>query len=188
MSGETVGTGTNLVLVGFKASGKSTTGRALAALTGMTFVDTDRLLESVFAESGEAPLSCREIYARRGPDFLRELESEVLRRAAALQRSVVATGGGIVLCPENRPLLRRAGVCIFLDVSLPVLEERLKNVKSPLFAEKSVAEVHKERLPLYMETAHIRLTPAPGDTPEGVAVLVRQAAFMVAMQGGVHGQ
>lgn len=177
----------NVVLIGFKACGKSTVGEALARLGGRRFVDTDQLLEARFlATEGEA-LSCRDILTRHGAQTLRRLESEVLASLGELRDSVIATGGGAVLAPANRALLRAAGTCVFLDTPRAELEQRLRDVDTPLFATQSLADVHTQRLPLYLETAHIRLEPEAGEAPAQIAARIAHC-ILAATQENVHGQ
>ena len=166
----------NILLIGFKASGKSSTGAALARLSGKNFVDTDALVEKLYQERFGAGRSCREIAAGHGQGLLRELETEALRKVAEFTDTVVATGGGIVLRDENLPLLRQSGLCVFLDTPLPKLEKRLASqADSPLFKERSVREVYEERYPRYLKAAGLRYVPADGDGPEAVAEAVLRA-------------
>ncbi|MDR2161011.1 MAG: hypothetical protein LBO77_02570 [Desulfovibrio sp.] len=147
----------NIVLIGFKACGKSTIGLRLARLAGMDFVDTDALAEDNFFQARGERLSSREIYSRFGESFWRDLETDAVRGLSLARGAVIATGGGIILRAENPPLLRAAGLCVFLDVPLPVLEKRLENqALSPLFRARGVAAVYRERLPLYLAAAHLR--------------------------------
>ena len=173
----------NLVLIGFKSCGKSTVGRALAALRGQAFIDTDSLLEDRYAALHGEALSCREILARHGEAALRRLESDVLASLAGMKDSVIATGGGAVLDPANRALLRAAGLCLFLDTSPAELERRLRFVNSPLFATRSLTDIHAERLPLYCETAHLRLELRPGEAPARIA---EQIEALIAAQSLVR--
>lgn len=181
----------NIVLIGFKAAGKSSIGKSLARLEGMRFVDTDDVVERLYRERNGCALTCREIYRTLGAQAMRGLETEALKatggtgkvgetallnEADGKKETVIATGGGVVLAPENLPLLRAAGTVVFLDTPLPVLEARLeKHRHSPLFAEKSVAGVHNERLPLYLAAADVRVVPEAEDTPENTARRVRDA-------------
>ncbi|MDR2826305.1 MAG: shikimate kinase, partial [Deltaproteobacteria bacterium] len=87
----------NIVLIGFKSSGKSTIGAILAQLAGMSFIDTDSLVESLFDERASIYLSCRGIYQKFGADYMRALEAEALKTIEDLDNCVVATGGGVVL-------------------------------------------------------------------------------------------
>lgn len=165
---------TNILLTGFKSAGKSSTGKALAALLGRPFIDTDAVAERLYLErSGEA-LSCREIYARLGEEAMRALETEALREAARGGKAVIATGGGAILHQDNRQILKDSGFCIFIDTPLPVLEERLEAHRdSPLFKHKSVSRVHGERYRLYASAADLRLAPEQGEGTEDLARRIR---------------
>lgn len=151
----------NIILIGFKAAGKSATGAVLARRLGWAFTDSDIMLESLYRERYGESLNCSEIYVKLGPEAMRSLESDALREVVGAGKSVIATGGGSVLQQANRELLKRAGCCIFLDTPLAVLEKRLaKNQDSPLFRHKSVAEVHAERYALYIGMADVHFIPA----------------------------
>lgn len=160
----------NILLIGFKASGKSSAGKALASLLGLPFIDTDTITERLYLERNGAALNCREIYSRLGADAMRALETEALREAASGPRAVIATGGGAILHQDNRHILKEAGFCVFLDTPLPLLEKRLEEHRdSPLFKNKSVNQVHGERYRLYTSAADLRYLPEPGESPEETA-------------------
>ena len=88
-----------IFLVGMMGAGKSTIGKALAALMGTKFVDLDRELEErcgvsiphIFETEGEAGFRCR--------------ETRLLQEYARAADMVVATGGGVVIREENREIL-----------------------------------------------------------------------------------
>jgi shikimate kinase len=174
----------NIVLIGFKAAGKSSAGKALAALLDLPFIDTDAVTERLYQERHGESLSCREIYSHLGEEAMRALEMEALHGAAHGGRSVIATGGGAVLHQNTRQLLKEAGFCVFLDTPLPVLEQRLAPHKdSPLFAHKSVSQVHGERYRLYSSTADVCLMPEPDEEAEAIAQRIQQH-----LKGTVYGQ
>ena len=100
----------NVALTGFMGAGKSTVGRRLARILGLPFVDADAQIER---EHG----SIAEIFARDGEAQFRRLESSVLERLASAGPQVIAVGGGAVLDPRNRRLLRRNGVIVHLAIS-----------------------------------------------------------------------
>lgn len=107
--------------------GKSSVGRRIAALTGHRFVDTD---EWIVQRTGK-PIT--QIFAEEGEAHFRELESAALGDFETESDIVLATGGGIVLRPENRDALRRIGPVIWLDASADLLFERVsRNRKRPL--------------------------------------------------------
>ena len=164
----------NVILIGFKSSGKSTVGRALARLTGRAFLDADAVSERLYAERHVKALSCRDIVREHGEEFWRLLESDALRSLSGMTDAVLATGGGAVLRRDNIALLRSLGQCVFLDTPLDVLEKRLEqHADSPLFARRGVRELVALRRPLYLEAAHIRLDAPPGADAESVAEAIR---------------
>ncbi|MCL1915694.1 MAG: hypothetical protein FWG17_03160 [Desulfovibrionaceae bacterium] len=160
----------NIILLGFKASGKSTLGRTLAQILGRKFLDTDILAEDLYATEhpGKHP-DFRSISRAHGMKALRDLEARViqgLRSAAFRGDEIIATGGGIILREKNMEILGSLGPRVFLDTSMPLLEERLRGQDSPLFADKSVAELHWERYPLYLRFSDLRLPIARNLPPE----------------------
>lgn len=155
-------------LVGMPGSGKSTVGPALAELLGVPYVELDARIE---AEAG-APV--HEIFAREGEARFRELEAVALKAAAERDPSVVSCGGGVVLEPANRVLLRASGEVVFLSVPLEVLHERVEPAADrPLIRQSEDLErLFREREPLYREfAAHV--VDATG-TPQEVAERIRQ--------------
>ncbi len=148
-----------IYLVGPRASGKTTLGQYLAELTGAHFLDTDAVLASRLG------MSISDYVAQNGWDKFRQEEHQALRASiemAGKQNSVIATGGGIVLLKENRELLQTTGVCFYLRVPVEEMVRRLQ--RDPAVAQRpsltgkglceEVADVVREREPLYCETAH----------------------------------
>ncbi|HET9203805.1 MAG TPA: bifunctional shikimate kinase/3-dehydroquinate synthase [Acidimicrobiia bacterium] len=101
----------NLVLTGFMATGKTTVGDQLAQKLGMEFVDTDDLIES-----RHGPIS--RIFAEQGESEFRAIEREVARELGERTGLVIATGGRMILDPENFKALSRNGR-IFCLVATP---------------------------------------------------------------------
>lgn len=143
---------TNIVLIGFMGSGKSSIGRLLAAKLGFQLVDTDRIIiDREGVEIGE-------IFARHGEPHFRDLETAALRSIAHLNRCVIATGGGIVGREENRELLRGLGFVVWLTASEEVIFERVsRNTRRPLLQtanpRETVTRLLAERRPLYEAAA-----------------------------------
>ena len=113
--------GPSLALVGMPGSGKSTIAQLLAAVLGYSWIDTDALTEQ------QQGASVREMFAVFGERKFRNLEIETWKRVSANPRTVFSTGGGLVLHREFWPI---APYTIWLDPSLDLLEERLKNDES----------------------------------------------------------
>jgi shikimate kinase len=113
----------NLVLVGFMGSGKTSAGRLAAARLGMKFVDMDEIIERRHNQT------ISKIFETKGEVFFRRFERSLVRELAAEQDRVIATGGGVVLDPNNLRDFGRAGVVICCWVDGDVAYERTKAVK-----------------------------------------------------------
>ena len=110
----------NVYLTGFSYTGNSTVGRILAARLGMEYVDTDELIEA------EQERSIPEIFAQDGEAVFRELESVTLTQVAERQGVVVATGGGMVMDPENRAVMQRTGAVVCLEAQPATILSRMR--------------------------------------------------------------
>lgn len=172
---------TTLFLVGARASGKTTIGRALAQALGYSFVDTDRYIQDAGC------MTVAEIVEREGWDGFRHRESAALR-AVAVPDTVVATGGGMVLSEDNRAYMWNHGMVFFLSVPVEVLASRLQadpnNAQRPTLTGRTIVDEVREVLAarerLYREAAHYVLD---GTLP--VDAVVRQA--LEALQRKCHG-
>jgi len=146
--------GGNVFLVGMMGAGKTTLGKALAQKTGQEFIDTDRLL----VERTGVPVAT--IFEFEGEEGFRRRESAILAEVATRSGCVVATGGGAVLAPENRELMRRSGTVVYLRARLEHLWERTRHDSSrPLLAtpdpKATLAALLEQRDPLYRQAAHL---------------------------------
>lgn len=147
-------------LIGYRASGKTTAGRALASRLCREFVDTDHLIEA------EAGREIAVIFEESGEDAFRQIETGILGKICERSRRgeelVVATGGGIVLRTENVQNMRDSGKVVWLRASAAVLGKRIgadpatgRN-RPPLSGDSAVAEVEdvlRGRHPLYEAAA-----------------------------------
>ncbi|MCL5982099.1 MAG: shikimate kinase [Firmicutes bacterium] len=152
--------GKNLVLIGMMGTGKTETGKLLASALRRRLVDTDELL------CVRAGLTVTEIFHQHGETHFRRLEREVVQALARENGLVIATGGGVVLNPENVVLLRERGFLVWLQAEAEVLAERLQGDTSrPLLGgEKDLAALLAAREPLYLSAAHARVDTT-GKTP-----------------------
>lgn len=156
-----------IALIGFMGSGKTEIGRCLAEAFGLPFHDLDQLIES---SSG---LSIPELFRSRGEEAFRMLEHETLASLAFGAKAIVLScGGGAVMSTENRALLHRHFVVVWLDVPLDELAQRLSRSDRslrPLLAvpdwEAALASKYREREPLYRKTAHVRYRWSGPATP-----------------------
>lgn len=143
-----------IFLVGPMGAGKSTIGKLLAAQLGLPFADSDKVLED--RTGADIPW----IFDVEGEAGFRRRESEVLADLCNGQPQVVATGGGIVLLPENRALLKAQGFVVYLRASLDQLVERTsKNSNRPLLQvsdpRSKLREILQQREAFYSEVADL---------------------------------
>ena len=156
------------VLLGFMGAGKTTIGRLLDP----AFVDMDALL----VQRVEMPIT--DYFARFGEESFRQQESLLLQDLLEQETSVIATGGGIVLRPENRQLLKKNPCNIYFRIDFDRLYQRLATDpvnKRPLFLAKNQEDfraLYDQRLPLYEEVATHVLDVAD-KTPEEIVEMIR---------------
>ncbi|RMD60242.1 MAG: 3-dehydroquinate synthase, partial [Nitrospirae bacterium] len=110
-----------IVLTGFMATGKSSTGRELAKRLGYEFVDTDELIVE------REGMSIKEIFEKKGEPYFRELEKRIVKEVSKRDSVVIAPGGGAIKDEENMRALKRNGIMICLRAEP---EEILRRVKS----------------------------------------------------------
>lgn len=143
----------NIVLIGMRGTGKSAVGQTLATHLGWEFVDVDTLLEQ--SEGRTIP----EIVEEHGWDHFRELESQYTAEAAAKKQVVIATGGGVILRPENVAVLKKSGVIVLVLAPLEHMAARVAgdNGNRPSLTGESPAaeleQVWQERKELYEAAA-----------------------------------
>ncbi len=158
----------NLVLIGYRGTGKSTVARLLAKRLGMEVVSLD---EEIVRQAGR---SVPEIVAERGWQHFRDLESEVTRGVSARDNIIIDTGGGVILRRENVESLRRCGTLFWLRASVPVIVARIERgaERPALTAGKSfteeVEDVLRERTPPYAAAADHQVD-TDSRSPEEVA-------------------
>jgi shikimate kinase len=145
-----------IFLVGFMASGKSTVGRALAERLGVPFVDLDEAIEA--AAGG----TIAELIRDQGEVYFRQLETECLRQAAAHATAVMALGGGAFTAAANRALIAQAGISVWLDAPFALCWERIQRdaVVRPLAATEAEARArYEQRIPIYEQAQlHVQVT------------------------------
>lgn len=155
----------NIVLIGMPASGKSTVGRLLSGRTGRRWLDTD---EEICRRTGK---TVPEIFAERGEDGFRDLESEVIRELACGQTGcILSTGGGAVLREENVRRLRRTGRVYFLDRDPSLL---VPTPDRPLaLTAEAIARLYGQRYPRYCDACDVRVDAS--SSAQEVAEFIRK--------------
>ena len=177
----------NLVLIGYRACGKTSVGRVLSRLLGRPLVDLDEVVET---EAGE---TIAELVAREGWEAFRRRERDVVARFAAAPGLILATGGGVVLDPENVQRLRDHGFVIWLTAPAETIQARLaahpdETGKRPALqgadSLREVATVLEQRLPLYQAAADLELDTTGAE----VETLARRIVAIFSAQEGGHGR
>ena len=148
---------TNVYLIGPMGSGKTTIGQRLAEMLDLEFLDNDHELE----EQTGASVSL--IFDLEGEEGFRKRETAMLKKLTARKNVLIATGGGTILTKENRDLLRQSGLVVYLRTSVNQQIMRLSRDKTrPLLQsdnrEEKLADLAKERNPLYQELADVTFT------------------------------
>jgi shikimate kinase len=145
---------TNVYLIGPMGSGKTTIGQRLAIMLNLDFLDNDHELEE------QTGASVNLIFDLEGEKGFRKRETAMLKRLTARKNVLVATGGGTVLKQENRDLLRKSGLVVYLRTSVRQQIKRLSRDKTrPLLQsdnrEEKLTRLAEERNPLYQELADV---------------------------------
>jgi shikimate kinase len=139
----------NLVLVGFMGSGKTVAGKLAAARLKMTFVDMDEIIEQRHGQT------ISQIFETKGEPFFRQQERALVRELVDRQDRVIATGGGVVLNPNNLRDFSRTGIVICCWVDAKMAHERTKSTKHrPLLGDQTdrlvrIGKLLREREHLY---------------------------------------
>ena len=143
----------NIVLVGYRGTGKSTVGRLLAARLGRDLVSTDA--EIVKREQRTIP----EIVAQEGWEYFRDLESGICRELAGRDQLVIDTGGGAILRAQNVEALKKNSTVVWLTASVETIAKRIggDSQRPSLTGTNSfvdeIQDVLRERTPKYQAAA-----------------------------------
>ena len=135
----------SIVLVGMMGAGKSSIGRRLAARLGVPFIDADTEIENA------AGMSIPEIFTKHGEPYFRAGEARVIARILDHGPQVVATGGGAVMDPHTRSLIRQKGYSVWLKADVEVLLKRTKRRGDRPLVDK-IKELLPQREPFYAES------------------------------------
>jgi len=163
-----------IFLIGYRCTGKTTLGKILAHRLNFDFIDTDLLIEKHLGST------IIETIENQGWEKFRQIEKLTLFNIEKIENTVIATGGGIIIDPDNQQFIKKNGFCIWLDADIKTIMVRLnmdiKNrtlrpalTNKDLFSETN--EMVKKRKSLYKNTAHIRIDTS-FHTPEEIVNII----------------
>jgi len=147
----------NIVLIGYRGTGKSMVGKLLAARLGMPCICMDTQIVQ------RAGMSIPEIVEKYGWPIFRDMESELARELAKLDKSIIDTGGGIIERPENIEALKTNARIFWLKASVDTIVLRIQDgverpalISGKAFTEE-VAEVLERRISKYKSAAQYKI-------------------------------
>ena len=162
-----------VVLIGMMGAGKTAVGKALAAMLGVPFLDSDEEIETAAART------IAEIFERDGEPFFRTKETQVISRLLDTERGILSTGGGAFLAPQNREVIAEKGVAVWLNADLDLLWSRVRHKTTrPLLQtpnpQESLRALYEVRVPVYA-LADLKVDAKPQYSIEDMASAVVKA-------------
>ena len=109
----------NIVLIGYRCTGKSSVGKLLESELEKHFADTDEMIED------EADYGIDEIVRKKGWDFFRSLEKDIIEKISLKNDLIISTGGGVVLDERNINNLKKNGYIIWLKATADIIKDRM---------------------------------------------------------------
>jgi shikimate kinase len=164
----------NIVLIGYRCSGKTEVGKILARELEKDFLDTDELIED------NAGCSIEAIISRDGWNHFREIEKSLIEKVSRRNNLIIATGGGVVMDEDNLKNLKKNAWIVWLNGESEVLRERMDKeqrsgkIRPSLTGEDPLEEIKQVmdvRIPLYEKAANLVVNTSTV-TPEEVAALI----------------
>ena len=161
----------HVFLIGMPGSGKSSLGRKVAANLRLSYTDMDRKIAEVLGCASVA-----EVFERWGEETFRRAETNLLIHLSGETPGLVSTGGGTIMNPENRELMRNFGCILLIDRPLDLILSDIKlDDRRPTLIEKGIGEVerlYRERIDTYRASADLVLNN-DGSFYAGVSALER---------------
>jgi shikimate kinase len=158
----------NLILIGMPSSGKSTVGVIIAKHLGMSFADTDVILQT------QQNRRLQEIINTDGTDRFLEIE-EITILSLDCKNTVIATGGSAVYSEKAMEHLKDNGMVIYLNINMMTVNRRLKNIKTRgvvLSPGQTLDQMYKNRKPLYEKYADIIIDSSENTIDETIEAIL----------------
>lgn len=167
----------NIILFGFKSSGKTTLGKLLAQELAYQFIDIDDLIEQLYQNKHNRRLSIREIYNIEGEKIFRALEKEAIKNIEKIDNTVIATGGGSVLDIDNVAKLKQLGKLVYLKIPEEVIKNRIFSEELPPFLtgknlEQEFTKMYDTRKKVYEKVADIIIEITAEDKKEIIKKII----------------
>jgi len=148
----------NIILIGFKNVGKTTTGQHLAEKLDFPFFDTDVLLLNLYNHVNGGNSSLVEIYKKEKEQGFRAWEQNAIESLQEVENAVIATGGGSILSEENIRIFKNKGKIVYLKAAAAELLKRQENNGIPAFINKTdpindFLKIYHDREPIYARIA-----------------------------------
>lgn len=165
-----------IFLVGYMGAGKTTVGKILSKALNLTFIDLDYYIE------GRYHKEIKQLFAEKGEEAFRDIERRMLHEVAEFEDVLISTGGGTPCFFDNIEFMNKAGVTVYLKVSVEELVKRLEQCKQtrPVLKNRSGEELKnfisdslKSRMPFY-EQAQIIFDAEKMDTEDDVKSINKQ--------------
>lgn len=153
----------NIVLIGYRCTGKTSVGKGISERFGIPFYDTDELIKE---HTGK---TIKEIVDHGGWEAFRKEEKTVIRGLSSSEDAVISVGGGAVMDIENREALKRSGLFLWFTADVGTILERMKDDRTgdeqrpPLSGsglEREISEILKQRTPIYRQLADFTIDTA----------------------------
>lgn len=171
-----------IVLTGFRATGKSSVGRALAVRLGYSYLDTDA---EICRQLGA---TVAEIVEHHGWEYFRQAEARILEQLCSASHVVIATGGGAIEHQGPWQRLHNASFVVWLDADVATIKQRIAadsvsaHQRPPLSLENPMEDetdkILRRRTPLYSAGSDLRLDTTR-HTPEELAAAIHETVNRV---------
>jgi shikimate kinase len=145
----------NLILIGFMGAGKTSIAKELSSLLTFSVTDTDILIER------QEDQSIADIFKTHGEAYFRQCEAGLIPQLQALDRTIIATGGGFPIQETVASKLPSFGHCIYLETSFETCLSRIQSSAiRPLLTEdhRSLERLYQDREPFYQDLADVRVS------------------------------
>jgi len=166
----------NIVLIGYRCSGKTAVGKLLADELGKDFIDTDELIEENTGCSIEAVVSSK------GWNHFRQIEKKMIETVSRKNNQVIATGGGVVMAADNVKSLKRNAWIVWLNGKPEILSQRMAKdqrfgkVRPPLTdidPLNEITQVLDVRLPYYEKASDFKVDTSTLSIKETADLIIR---------------